>query len=486
MLNDIEPQAYQVNKLENNTDVLAIVMCVWKRIEDFDLVVQQFNNQTFKNFKLFIWNNNTDPKYKNTFEEILNKKATFDWHIHHSNKNIGGFGRFYMAKQLRKVPGLANYVVFVDDDQRWGYDLLSTFWNEREPKTIKAQFGWRFDGNDYYRNRVHVSPGNSLHYTGTGGMILDNMIFEDDNLYEKCMPDHWWVEDLWLSYWANHIHGYKLTKSAASMKNGDDEHSLYRVVKDKKTPMLRWLLKEGNWGILNNSAKISTIMTSYLGDYPGSRTNPIEKFHRAINSWLNQDYQNKELIIVSDGCPITEAEVGKWNHIEQIKLVRANKSEATWPGSRRQMGVDAATGDWITYLDTDDMYAPNYLSEVANVITKHRDKQFILNRCLTQKIEDEHSDQSVNVILKPVSITNGLSKFVLNGETHYYANRDSTTNSYSSAQIIHQKNIPYKWQDSDRRGEDVDFANKFKAEAIKISQPGYIICHMGHGASLDL
>ena len=47
--------------------------------------------------------------------------------------------------------------------------------------------------------------------------------------------------------------------------------------------------------------KISVIMQSYLGEYPGARSNPKYKFVRAVNSFLLQKHPDKELIIVSDG-----------------------------------------------------------------------------------------------------------------------------------------------------------------------------------------
>jgi len=50
---------------------------------------------------------------------------------------------------------------------------------------------------------------------------------------------------------------------------------------------------------------ISVIMPSYLGKYEGSRINADQKFIRAVESFQQQTLQNKELIIVSDGCEIT-------------------------------------------------------------------------------------------------------------------------------------------------------------------------------------
>ena len=53
--------------------------------------------------------------------------------------------------------------------------------------------------------------------------------------------------------------------------------------------------------------KISIIMQSYLGNYPGSRKDSHSKFLRAVQSFQNQLYKNCELIIVADDCMETKA-----------------------------------------------------------------------------------------------------------------------------------------------------------------------------------
>ena len=68
---------------------------------------------------------------------------------------------------------------------------------------------------------------------------------------------------------------------------------------------------------------ISIVMMSYLGDYPGSRKNPVQKFNRAVQSVVEQTHQDWELIIVSDGCDITNQEYrSNWSHAnEKVTII---------------------------------------------------------------------------------------------------------------------------------------------------------------------
>jgi len=236
----------------SSTTTLPVIMCVWKRVEGFKKTVEQLNSQTHKDFKLFVWNNNPDLEAK--FSKILRAFATFEYEFYTSPKNIGGFGRFKYADKIRRNIGLLDFCVFVDDDQEFGPSLLSTFLSEATPNTILSQWAWEFKklwyyGTDARRERL---PSETVHYAGTGGMVADMRVFNSPGLFD-CPIDYWFVEDLWLSFYANHYLKFSLYKSAAIMKNGDDIHSLYKVVKDVKTPMLIDLVNNFGWNILPKS-----------------------------------------------------------------------------------------------------------------------------------------------------------------------------------------------------------------------------------------
>jgi glycosyltransferase involved in cell wall biosynthesis len=117
------------------------------------------------------------------------------------------------------------------------------------------------------------------------------------------------------------------------------------------------------------SKKISVIMASYLGDYVNRSTNPKPKFIRAVKSFLSQSYENKELIIVSDGCQDTvDIYNSTFSKFNNIKLVYIEK-QPIYSGLCRNAGIDIADGDIITYLDNDDVIGKNHLQIISDELT---------------------------------------------------------------------------------------------------------------------
>ena len=247
-------------------------------------------------------------------------------------------------------------------------------------------------------------------------------------------------------------------------------------------------IRPGGIATISNQSniKFSVVMMSYLKDYPGARTNPIPKFHRAIRSFLNQTHANRELIIVSDGCEITNQEYLKWQHIDTIKLIHAQKSDFKWPGSQRQLGVDAATGDWIAYLDTDDIYHPLHLQNIVYHIESNKGVRAILNSSFAQLIDmkDWNNKEPFNVSVAAKTITIPANQYPLTitdeGKLYYYATRELDGTQYGTSRTFHAKEIPAKWEDSNQRGEDLIFSNKLRAlpTSIRIDEPSYIVCHI--------
>jgi len=111
--------------------------------------------------------------------------------------------------------------------------------------------------------------------------------------------------------------------------------------------------------------KFSVILASYLGQYPGAATNREVKFIRAVKSFLKQTHEDKELIIVSDGCEITvKLYEENFKEHSNIKLIKLNK-QPLYSGNMRNVAFDLCDGDVITYLDSDDALGKKHLEIIA-------------------------------------------------------------------------------------------------------------------------
>jgi len=94
--------------------------------------------------------------------------------------------------------------------------------------------------------------------------------------------------------------------------------------------------------------------------------NRHEFISQAIDQFLQQDYPNKELIIIDD------SEVPMADLIPQSPLIIYSYEDTrTDLGSKRNHACDKANGEIIVHLDDDDFYAPDWLKKQVSFLLKH-------------------------------------------------------------------------------------------------------------------
>lgn len=112
--------------------------------------------------------------------------------------------------------------------------------------------------------------------------------------------------------------------------------------------------------------KISVIIPTY------NRGNSIIK---SINSILMQTYQNIEIIVIDD-CSIddTESLISELND-NRIKYIKLKENKGA--NFARNIGINLATGKYITFQDSDDIYRMNKLEkQYKNLLKKNSDFDF--------------------------------------------------------------------------------------------------------------
>ncbi|MBL0097761.1 MAG: glycosyltransferase family 2 protein [Bacteroidetes bacterium] len=86
---------------------------------------------------------------------------------------------------------------------------------------------------------------------------------------------------------------------------------------------------------------------------------------KSLDSVFQQDYTNFEVIVVNDGSTDNTLEVLRSITDSRLKILNITNSERA---AARNRGVEIAKGDYVTFLDSDDKYYSNYLSNANTVL----------------------------------------------------------------------------------------------------------------------
>lgn len=88
----------------------------------------------------------------------------------------------------------------------------------------------------------------------------------------------------------------------------------------------------------------------------------------AIESVLNQTYENIELIVVDDGSTDNSWKVIN-RYRDRLKLIKSKNGGVS---SARNIGLTAIQGDYVAFLDSDDYWYPNKISSQVSVIIENK------------------------------------------------------------------------------------------------------------------
>lgn len=217
-------------------------MCTWQRIERLPRTLELLAAQEVS-VALYIWNNNR--READRLDALLAHSPVPVQSVH-SSRNIGSFARFYLARDLSDRH---DAVVFVDDDQDFGPSMVADQLSSFAPGSLAGwwAFTYRLGARSYAeRDRVET-PFERADYVGVGGMIADPAVFADPELF-RCPRRYWFVDDIWLSFYAGHARGWPLRRSLADFTFDPDGLDVDATLTMTKIRMFRYLKRRG-WAV---------------------------------------------------------------------------------------------------------------------------------------------------------------------------------------------------------------------------------------------
>lgn len=134
-----------------------------------------------------------------------------------------------------------------------------------------------------------------------------------------------------------------------------------------------------------NDIKVSVIIPAYN----------VEKYiKKCIDSVVKQTHKNLEILVVDDGSRDSTGIL-----LDEIKLsdhrIHVIHKENGGVSSARNIGLDVATGDYVTFLDADDYFAEDFVQHMLEMVHK-TGADFCISKCfITKEGEKQFPQQTV-------------------------------------------------------------------------------------------
>lgn len=124
--------------------------------------------------------------------------------------------------------------------------------------------------------------------------------------------------------------------------------------------------------------RVSVIVATYRRD---------TSLRAALISLKNQTYSNIEIVVVNDNSDETWSKklkdiVNEFTKDCNIQLVYIENAKNEGSASTRNIGIKNSTGEYITFLDDDDVYLPNKIKNQLEHMIKNQSDYSITDLCL--------------------------------------------------------------------------------------------------------
>ena len=108
---------------------------------------------------------------------------------------------------------------------------------------------------------------------------------------------------------------------------------------------------------------------------------------QCIESCINQTVGDLEVLLVDDGSPDNCGQICDEyaNKDKRLKVIHKKNGGLV---SARNTGFEAASGEWMTYLDGDDWLSSDFVEKIKKVLSKYRELDMVFF-CAAQEYDNK-------------------------------------------------------------------------------------------------
>ena len=127
------------------------------------------------------------------------------------------------------------------------------------------------------------------------------------------------------------------------------------------------------------------LITIIIPIYNRAKTLP-----ECLDSIINQEHSEFECLLIDDGSHDDSLKVCN-DYADKDSRFRVFHKTNGGVRSARSLGLENATGEWVAFVDSDDIIAPNHLSQFATAIQKYPNVDILFCGCqYVCRAETEH------------------------------------------------------------------------------------------------
>ncbi|ASV76489.1 Putative glycosyl transferase [Thermogutta terrifontis] len=195
--------------------------------------------------------------------------------------------------------------------------------------------------------------------------------------------------------------------------------------------------------------------------------NGAKYLREALASVMEQTYKPFEIIVVDDGSTDGSADIAKSFAENIIVLSQANRGES----AARNLGINAASGDWIAFLDADDIWHPKKLERQSVHCTAETD-------CI-------HTNFFYFGICEGKVDVSSIAK-----EVRYSIPHVAVHNPFRISSVVIRKDLPVRFPEWTQDGEDLlfflDLCLKARIRLVPEFLTGYRVHEEGQSRKPDM
>ena len=189
---------------------------------------------------------------------------------------------------------------------------------------------------------------------------------------------------------------------------------------------------------------------------------------RCLDDLLQQRLVDKsEIVLIDDGSTDLTPKIcdDYGSRYSNVKVIHQENKGAS---AARNRGIEEASGEWISFVDADDLVTEEYLS-AFDAVTDKADVNYFSSRIVSHGYTDEHLLQDCYYD-GDNSLEDALIALKLSGDK--YEHYGYTWNKFFRASIIREHNI--RFTEGLRYREDEIFTNDFMRHARSLRTMSYI------------